>query len=216
MTVAAVEEYRVPVAQRDAFLAAVRESFGLASGHGAGTSLRSTLVGAELTDVLSAVFTFPDAIARRAYLDVVTDPGTTLDAMDRILFHGNVTRLGRTFLDEIPATNEATEPPLVVSSISFRVSPGREAETDQALLAGVELRRGLGIEAHLYVVQYAGSRTGLRTLAIHGASHEALARDAAAVVANRQRLGGLGPIPLAIAAGAMAMTDNSVSNLVAV
>ena len=81
--------------------------------------------------------------------------------------------------------------------------------------------RGLSCAAHSESKPTCTSRntqahgTGLRFLDIHASSHKALAEDAASVVANRQRLGGLGPIPRAIAAGAMTMTGSTISTLVA-
>lgn len=209
MAVAIVSEYRVSRAGGTAFIEAARRALARAADAGARAAIRRDLVAGEATDACSLCAWFATAEARADFLDAIADQ---LEApLAPLVDTGTVSLVGRAFLDELPAREEAAPPPPVLTSLRFRVKPGREVEADQALLAGIELRRGLGIEAHLYATQHAGARQGLRYLEIHAASHRALVDDAARVVANRARLGGLGPIPQAIAAGAMSIVESALS-----
>jgi hypothetical protein len=216
MTVASVNQYRVGAGQRDAFLSAVRETFALAGSLGAATALRTTLVGGEMSGLQSAIFWFANAVARGEYLDAVTRPEhVSKHALTLLTRAGGVTLIGRSFLDELSPGTAPPEQPPVLATVRVQVTPAREAEADEALRQAVELRGNLGIEAHAYAAQYSGAATGFRFLAIHASSHKQLAEDAARVVAWRQQTGGLGPIPRAVASGAMIMTGSTISTLVA-
>lgn len=185
------------------FLSAARSTLAAAEAAGAVAALRQIQIGGDhLGDYLIRL-TFADQQARADYLDI--------EAADGLHLEGVTAR--RRFLDE-PAGCAPGAQPQVIASLSWIVAPGREREADQALIAGTEVRRPLGIESHLYVAAYAGAQTGLRYFEIHAESQGRLTRDAAEVVANRGRLGGLGPIPKAMQMGVFVMGASTISTLV--
>lgn len=197
--------YGVTPDQQGAFLAAARATLAYAEGQGALASLRRVLVGGGLANDHLLRLVFGDPMARAAYLDAEAgDPGLAAMALP----------CARRFLEEVPAAAAPRPQPGAISSSVWIPAPGREADADAALVAGTEVRRLLAIEAHVYQVQYGGAETGQRLFEIHGADVGKLTSDAAEVVANRARLGGLGPIPKAIQDGVMTTGAAVISVLV--
>jgi hypothetical protein len=213
VAVSAISQYQIHDGGRDAFLNAARETSKLSESLGNRTTLRATVIGGELTGVQSLIDQFPNAVARGAYIDAVTQPeNIAKNALVQLQRSGGVTLVSRIFLDETPATEELPTASQVLGVFRVRIAPGRLAEGEAALLDAKSLRQSFGIESHTYTVGYGGASQGVRLLTTHATTHRELAESQGRLVARTE---GRGPIPIAIDSGALILVGASISVLIA-
>lgn len=212
MAVAAINQYKIHPGGRDAFLEAARETFKLIEGLGGRATLRQILVGGDSSGTLSSIAQFPNTLARGAYLDAITQPDNVAkNAVVQLQRSGGVTLIGRTFLNETPATEDLPSQSPVLQVGRYRVVPGKQAEGEAALNEAKSLRQSLGIECHMYDVANAGANSGARQITTHAGSHKELAEI---LMRLAERTEGRPRLRMATEEGILALVSTHVSTLV--
>ena len=215
MAVQSITQYRIVPGGGKAFFSAMAEEQALRTRQGAVASLRMIIVGGEATDIIGQILAFPTAAARAAAMDeAMKDPDESPLVYALRAADPPASVLGRIYLNEFPETELVPAAPAVVTTLRWRINPGRLLEGEAAMLDVRRIQSEAGGDAHLWTLNAAGPSTGERWMSVGNASwaesEERIARVMAGVAARGTR----GPMTTVFESGAVVPLGVTMSVLV--